>query len=234
MNASDLAPLDPATRGLWRDNAALVQLLGLSPLLAMSTTTVTALALGLCLSITMLAATLCASLLRPLLTPLWRVPVFTVLLAGFVTVIELLLGAYAFPLAQRLGIFLPLLASCSLLLVNAERASITAPASALRQALCSSAGYLLVFALMGLIRELLGTGRLFADMGQLLPFASHWELRWFDTPPFALAGEPAGAFLLLGGLIAVKNLLDLRASQRHPPPPPPPPGSKRVRITGQL
>jgi len=223
------------TRGLWHDNPALVQLLGLSPLLAMSDATVTALALGLCTLLVLMCSNLCTSLLRNRLSPALRLPVFALLIASFTTVLELTMSAYAYPLSQRLGIFLPLIAANSLLFARAERcASKASPSIAVKDAVLMGLGFLFVFIALGMTRELLGTGQLFADLEQLLPFAANWKLSVFGDAPLPLALLPPGALLLLGGFAAFKNVLDQRRARTLPEPELPPPGSKRVRVTGQL
>ena len=219
----------------WKDNPAFIQLLGLTPLLAMSTSAATALALGLCLWLILLISNLSVAVLRPWLALEMRIPTFVLILAALTTGLELLFGAVAFTLQQSLGVYLPLLASSTLLLVHADRAAETRlPLTALRDALSTGFGFLLVFLLLGMLREVLGSGSLFAGLDQLLPFASGWQLQLFASPPFVLAGEPAAALLLLGALVAGKNAFDQRRARKLPPPEPVIPGSKRVRLTGKF
>ncbi|MDR0780233.1 MAG: electron transport complex subunit E [Pseudomonadales bacterium] len=227
----------PASAGLWRNNPALVQLLGLCPLLAVSNATVTALALGLCTLGVLLGSSLGVSLLRGCFTPATRLSAYVLIIAAFTTCADLLLQACAYTLHQRLGIFVPLIVSNCLILGRAESfASKQPPLPALRDALLMGLGFTAVLLTLGMIREVLGTGHLFADMALLLPFAANWQMTWFDTPPFPLALLPPGAFLLLGCLIAFKNRIDQALAPRLPAPTPDsaPTGSKRVRVTGQL
>jgi electron transport complex protein RnfE len=225
----------PPSAGLWRNNPALVQLLGLCPLLAVSNTAVTALALALCTLGVLVGSSLAISLLRGGFAPALRLPAYVLIIACFTTCADLLMQAYSPALHQRLGIFLPLIVSNCIILGRAETfASQQPPLRALGDALLMGLGFGAVLLLLGMLREVLGTGHLFADMALLLPFAAHWPMVWFDTPPFLLAALPPGAFLLLGCLIAFKNLIDQRLAKRRSAPEPVPAGSKRVRVTGQI
>jgi electron transport complex protein RnfE len=229
------SPAEVTSGGLWRNNPALVQLLGLCPLLAVSNSAVTALALGFCTMGVLLGSSLVVSLLRGCFNSALRLPAYVLIIAAFTTCADLLMHAYSQVLYQRLGIFLPLIVSNCIILGRAETfASKQAPLPALRDAFTMGLGFALVLLVLGMIREVLGTGHLFADLGLLFPFAANWQVVWFDTPPFLLALLPPGAFLLLGCLIALKNLIDQRSAQRRPVPEPVPTGSKRVRVTGQI
>ncbi|MDR2212048.1 MAG: electron transport complex subunit RsxE [Pseudomonadales bacterium] len=218
-----------------RDKLALTPLLGLCPLLAVSNSAISALTLGLCTLSVLLGSSFCISLLRNRFTPALRLPAYMLIIASFTSCAEFLLQAYSYALAERLGLFLPLIVSNCLILGHAESfASKTPPLHALRDALGLGLSFILVLLVLGMLREALGSGRLFTNMDLLLPFATNWEFICFNSPPFPLALTPSGAFLLLAFLIAFKNYFDQRPAQHQPAPEPEPAGSKRVRVTGQV
>jgi electron transport complex protein RnfE len=224
---------DIARKGLWHNNPGLVQLLGLCPLLAVSNSVVNALGLGLATLAVLTGSNLLVSLLRHQVLPAIRLPAFVMLIATLTTCTELVMQAYAYELHQALGIFIPLIVTNCVLLGRAEGfASKNSPLAASFDGLMMGGGFLLVLVIIGAIRELLGTGALFANMQQLLPFASGWTLHVFDTQtPFLLAILPPGAFLLLGFLIALKNVIDRKPAAPAATNETAAPGSKRVRVT---
>ncbi len=218
--------------GLWKHNPALVQLLGLCPLLAVSNSAVTALGLGLVTLLVFTASGFTVSLLRRQIVPAIRLPAFVLIIATFTTCAELSMQAYAYSLYQALGIFVPLIVSNSSILWRAEVfASKNPPLVSMFDGLMTGLGFCAVLLTLGLVREALGTGAIFANMEQLLPFAANLELVLFETEtPFLLMLLPPGAFLCLGFLLALKNVID-----RHRPNPAAEavePGSRRVRVTG--
>lgn len=227
---------DLARKDLWHNNPGLVQLLGLCPLLAVSTSVVNALGLGLATLAVLTGSNLLVSLLRHQLVPAIRLPACVMLIATLTTCAELLMQAWAWEMHQALGIFLPLLVANCLLLGRAEGcASGNSPLAATFDGLLMGSGFLLVLVLVGAIRELLGTGALFANMDQLLPFASDWTLQVLDTEtPFLLAILPPGAFLVLGFLLALKNMIETKRTRPAAVPEQVVVGSKRVRVTGQI
>lgn len=225
---------DIALQGLWKDNPALVQLLGLCPLLAVSSSVVNALGLGLATIMVLAGSNLCVSLVRRRVSDAVRLPVFVLIIAAFVTCAELLMQAFAFELHQTLGIFIPLIVTNCAILARAEAfAARHAPLPALFDGLMMGLGFALVLLVLGALRELVGTGRLFADMGLLLPFADDWTLTVVeDYRGFLLAILPPGAFLFLGLLLALRNVVDARLQARRKPVATVEAGARRVRITG--
>jgi electron transport complex protein RnfE len=226
-----------AYEGLWKNNAGLVQLLGLCPLLAVSNSVVNALGLGLATLLVVTGSSLLVSLSRQQLTPAIRLPVFMLLIAALTTCVEMLMQMYTYTLYQSLGIFVPLIVSNCMILGRAESfASSNPPLVAAVDGLVMGAGFLLLFVVMGAIRELLGTGALFADFDTLLPFAANWRVQVFETDsPLLLAVLPPGAFLTLGALVALKNVIDRRfAPLQEVDVHPIVTGSKRVRVTGKI
>jgi len=229
------ASKDIVVSGLWKNNPALVQLLGLCPLLAVSNSVVNALGLGIATTLVLLGSNLTVSLLRNQVIPAIRLPAFVMIIAAFTTCAELLMQAYAYTLYQTLGIFIPLIVTNCIILGRAEGfASKHPPLAAGLDGLMMGAGFTSVLLVLGIVREVLGTGHLFANMELLLPFAAGWELVWFDTSsPFLLAILPPGAFLVLGFLIALKNLIDARMAAPKVASKAAEAVSKRVRVTGQ-
>ncbi|MGB5097680.1 MAG: electron transport complex subunit RsxE [Porticoccaceae bacterium] len=219
--------------GLWRNNPVLVQLLGLSPLLAMSRSLATALGLGLATLAVLVASSVAVALLRNRTPDAVRIPLFLLLIATFTGCIELLLQAYRYPLYQALGIFVPLIAANGALLASADTSSRQSLATAARGGLLTGLGFAGVLIVLGALRELLGQGTLCRQMDLLFgPSAAAWQLQVLpDNYEFPLWVLPPGAFLLTGLLLALKNAIDLRCATPRPPAPVPTPGAKRVRIT---
>src|SRR5690606_10217303 len=160
---------------------------------------------------------------------------FVMIIAAFTTCAELLMQAWAYTLYQTLGIFIPLIVTNCVILGRAEGfASKNAPLAATFDGLMMGLGFTAVLVVLGMLREALGTGRLFANMELLLPFGATWEVEWYSTEsPFLLAILPPGAFLLMGFLIALKNVIDRKLAEPKASAAAEK-GSKRVRVTGQV
>lgn len=223
-----------ASQGLWKNNAALVQLLGLCPLLAVSNSVVNAMGLGLATVLVLSCSNLSVSLIRNRVKDAIRLPAFVMIIAAFTTCAELLMQAFAYPLYQALGIFIPLIVTNCTILGRADAfASRNPPLPSLFDGFIMGLGFALVLLLLGGLRELVGTGQLFANMQLLFPFAENWTLTVIpDYRGFLLAILPPGAFIFLGFLIALKNLIDNRLEARRAAAAEPVlTGSKRVRVT---
>ncbi len=193
-------------QGLLSSNPALLQLLGLCPLLAISNTLVNAIGLGIATLLTVLLTNTLVSLLRPILYYEIRIPVFVIIIAGLVTIIERLMEAWLFDLYQTLGIFVPLIVTNCLILARAEAfAARQRLPAAMLDGLAMGCGFLLALMLLGASRELLGYGTLLADSQLLLgPDSPDLTLRLSPAGyQFLLFSLPPGAFLLLGLLVAV-------------------------------
>lgn len=222
--------------GLWHNNPALVQLLGLCPLLAVTGSVVNALGLSLATTLVLIFSNLFVSLIRNMVPPTVRLPAFVMIIASLVTCVELLMQAYTYELYEILGIFIPLIVTNCAILGRADGfARKNPPLPAMLDGLMMGLGFSAVLLLLGIIRELLGTGALFADM-QLLFGASaeSWKLVFADDyQGFLFAILPPGAFVGMGLIIAVKNIIDERLKQRAKPVNAGAgTGSKRVRVTG--
>ncbi|MBZ2169882.1 MULTISPECIES: electron transport complex subunit E [Marinobacter] len=224
--------------GLWNNNPALVQVLGLCPLLAVTSTVVNAIGLGLATLIVLMGSNLAVSLIRNFVGESVRLPAFVMIIASFVTCTELLMQAFTYELYQILGIFIPLIVTNCAILGRADAfASKTTPGPALLDGLMMGLGFLFVLIVLGGLRELIGQGTLFADMNLLLgPGAADWVIRPFENYPDVLFMVlPPGAFVGLGLLIALKNGIDNRLEERRKAAAPSvAPGSKRVRVTGDV
>lgn len=227
-----------ARNGLWRNNPALVQLLGLCPLLAVSSNVANAMGLALATALVLILSSTLVSAVRNLVPDTIRLPVFVMIIAAAVTVAELVMQALTYELYQILGIFLPLITTNCAILGRADAyASKNSVIPAFVDALMMGLGFGLVLVTLGMARELLATGALFADMHLLFGVEAlrwHWVI-FENYEPFLLAILPPGAFLLTGMLIALKNWLDQKFQERlTPSPQAQPAGSKRVRVTGVI
>lgn len=200
-------------QGLWKNNAALVQLLGLCPLLAVTSSVVNALGLGIATTLVLIGSNCTVSLVRNLVPNEVRIPVFVLVIATFVTIVELLMQAYTYNLYQALGIFIPLIVTNCAIIGRAEAYASKNPLKhSAYDGFIMGMGFLVVLVLLGAMRELLGNGTLFDGMHLLMgDWAHSLKLQIFTTEsPFLLAILPPGAFLGMGLLIALKNLLNNR------------------------
>lgn len=215
MNAPSYASI--ARDGLWSNNPALVQILGLCPLLAVSSTFVNALGLGLATLLTLATTNLIVSLIRRVVRPEVRIPVFVLVIASVVTVIELAMNAYFHELYLILGIFIPLIVTNCNIIGRAEAfASKNDPGRALADGLMMGLGFALVLVVLGGLREIVGQGTLFTQAHLMFGEAAReWTLHLVDDyRGFLLAVLPPGAFICLGLIIAVKNIIDARLQRR--------------------
>ncbi len=207
--------------GLWKNNPGLVQLLGLCPLMGTSNSTVNALGLGIATIIVLACSNAAVSLIRNAVTPAIRLPAFVMIIAALTTCIELLMQAYTYQLYLILGVFIPLITTNCIILGRAESfAAKNNLTSSIYDGFIMGLGFALVLVVIGMVRELLGTGALFANMQLLFgSIAQNWELVIFaDYKGFLMAILPPGAFLVMGMLIAGKNIIDakLQAAASNP------------------
>jgi electron transport complex protein RnfE len=203
--------------GLWTNNPALVQVLGLCPLLAVTSNAVNGLSLGLATALALTASNVSVSLIRGIVRPEVRIPVFVLVIAAIVTVIELTMNAYLHDLYLILGIFIPLIVTNCNLIGRAEAfASKNPPGRAFVDGLSMGVGFLLVLTLLGGMRELIGQGTLFSQAHLMFGEAARdWTLQIIPSyRGFLLAILPPGAFIGLGLIIAMKNIIDARLQRR--------------------
>ena len=229
---------DITLNGLWKNNPALVQLLGLCPLLGVSNSTVNALGLALASAVVLICSNTAVSLVRGVVNTAVRLPAFVMIIAALTTCIELLMQAFTYELYQILGIFIPLITTNCVILGRADGfAAKHDPARAAYDGLMMGLGFGVVLVMIGAARELLGTGAVLANMHLLFgPIANDWQLILVsDYNGFLLAILPPGAFIVLGLLIAGKNRIDEvlaeRAKARQVDAPV---QSRRVRVTGVI
>ncbi|MEN8178196.1 MAG: electron transport complex subunit E [Pseudomonadota bacterium] len=205
------------TGGLWSNNQALVALLGLCPLLAVTNTAINGLGLGLATTAVLTASNGTVSLIRNLVRPEVRLPVFVLVIASFVTAIELSMNAFFHELHKVLGIFIPLIVTNCAIIGRAEAfASKNSLPRSVVDGLSIGIGFTLVLMTLGGMRELVGQGTLF-DQAHLMFGEAARGLTFRlgeDFPGMLVAILPPGAFIGLGLLIAVKNLIDKRLVQK--------------------
>ncbi len=202
--------------GIWRRNTGLIVLLGLCPLLAVSNTVINALGLGLATLMTLMITNFTVSVARPLLRPEVRIPAYVLIIASTVTVVELLMQAWAYDLYRSLGIFIPLIVTNCAIIGRAEAfASRNPPLPALVDGFAVGLGFLITLLMLGAVREIIGFGTVLRQAGLLFPTAGNqWEVTLLPgTDQFLLALLPPGAFIALGLLVAARNWLDASASE---------------------
>ena len=202
--------------GLWNNNQALVALLGLCPLLAVSNTVINSLGLGIATTLTLVLSNGLISSCRHYILPEIRLPLFVLMIAGIVTMIELIMNAWFYELYKILGIFIPLIVTNCAIIGRAEVfASKNRIMPSLLDGLAMGLGFSIVLLLLGGIREVLGIGTLFSQAELLFgESARNWQINVLeDYSGMLLALLPPGAFIALGLLIAVKNALDIRSSE---------------------
>jgi Na+-translocating ferredoxin:NAD+ oxidoreductase subunit E len=203
--------------GLSKQNAGLVQLLGLCPLLAISNTLVNALSLGLATMLVMVTASGAVSGARHFVPHEIRIPVFVLIIASLVTVVDLAMNAFVHPLYLVLGIFIPLITTNCIVLARADAfASKNRPLHSVVDALAMGLGLTMVLVVLGGMRELAGQGTLLSGIELVFgeaarPFVLHVLP---DYQGFLLAILPPGAFIALGLLIAAHNWQKARAERR--------------------
>jgi len=199
--------------GLWTNNPALVQILGLCPLLAVSSTVINALGMGLATTLTLVASNLTVSLIRNQIRPEIRIPIFVLIIAAVVTIIELSMNAWLHDLYLILGIFIPLIVTNCVIIARAEVfASKNTPAASTLDGLMMGLGFTAVLVVLGGLREVIGQGTLFANAHLMFGELGHSMtiILIADYRGFLLAVLPPGAFILLGFIIAIKNVIDAK------------------------
>ena len=205
--------------GMWANNPALVQLLGLCPLLAVSSTVTNALGLGIATLLVLVSSNVSVSLVRNHVPKEVRIPVFVMIIASLVTCVQLLMNAYAYGLYLSLGIFIPLIVTNCIIIGRAEAfASKNEVLPAAQDGFWMGLGMTSVLVVLGAMREVIGNGTLFDGADLLLgDWASILRIQIFQFDnSFLLALLPPGAFIGVGFLIALKNIIDNQAKSRQP------------------
>ncbi|WP_413740480.1 electron transport complex subunit E [Sodalis sp. RH14] len=205
-------------QGLWTNNSALVQLLGLCPLLAVSNTVTNALGLGLATTLVLACTNGWISAFRRWVPAEIRIPVYVMIIAAVVSIVQMLMNAYAFGLYQSLGIFIPLIVTNCIVVGRAEAyASHNPVALSLLDGAAMGLGATCALLVLGAMREVLGNGTLFDGADLLLGnWAKGLRVQVFHLDsPFLLAMLPPGAFIGLGFMLAAKYLIDQRMKARQ-------------------
>lgn len=220
---------ESAWNGLWRQNTGLVQLLGLCPILAVSTSIVNAVSLGLATVLVMAVSNFAVASLRNFIPYEIRIPVFILIIAALTTVVDLAFNAYFHDLYLVLGIFIPLIVTNCIVLARVEAfAAKNDPVASTVDGVMMGLGLVCVLAVLGGLRELVGNGTLFSGIEMLVPSLSPISILGEDYPGFLIGILPPGAFFTLGCLIALSNWMRTRAAQRKhvmPRPASPAPGA---------
>lgn len=182
--------------GIIKDNPIFVQLIGMCSVLAVSNTVINSFAMGLSVTAVLIASNLVISALRNIIPSKIRIPAFIVVIATFVTIIEMFMQAYAPPIYEALGIFLPLIVVNCAILARAEAFAYKNPIlPSILDGLGTGIGYTLGISALGVVRELFGAGTLLGMA--VLPEA---------FKPIGLFAMPPGSFIVLGVLIALFNV----------------------------
>jgi electron transport complex protein RnfE len=209
---------DIVVQGLWKNNSALVQLLGLCPLLAVTSTATNALGLGLATTLVLVLTNSAVSALRRWVPAEIRIPIYVMIIASVVSTVQMLINAYAYGLYQSLGIFIPLIVTNCIVIGRAEAfaAKSSVPLAAL-DGFAIGMGATSAMFVLGSLREIIGNGTLFDGADALLgSWAKVLRVEVFHTDtPFLLAMLPPGAFIGLGLMLAVKYLIDEKMKARR-------------------
>ena len=207
--------------GLWKQNPGVVQLLGLCPTLAVTTTAVNGISLGIATALVMAASNGSVSPVRRFIPSEIRVPVFILVIAALVTVIDLSINAFAHPLHKVLGIFIPLIVVNCIVLARVESfAAKNAPLPSMLDGFMMGIGLTLVLGLLGAMRELIGKGTILSGLDLVFNNVPKALYTMPDYHGFLLAVLPPGAFLGLGILIAARNWIEIRKTAKTNTPMP--------------
>lgn len=205
-------------QGLWKNNPSLVQVLGLCPTLAVSSTFTNALGLGLATLVVLVSSNLAISLVRNLAPKDIRIPIYVMIIAALVTSVQLLMNAYTYGLYQSLGIFIALIVTNCIIIGRAEAyASKNPPLLAAVDGFMMGLGFTLVLLVLGGLREIIGMGTLFDGADLLLgEWAKSLRIELFHADASLLiAILPPGGFIGLGLLIAAKNVINDRLGRKQ-------------------
>ncbi|MFO8061618.1 MAG: electron transport complex subunit E [bacterium] len=192
-------------KGIWDNNPVLILLLGFCPVLAVSTTVIDALGMGISTTFVLLGANIVISLIRGFVPKKMRIPVFIIVIATFVTIVDLVLYGFFFELHKSLGLFIPLIVVNCIVLGRAEAfASKNSLLDSIVDALGMGVGFILAIVVLAAIREMLGNGTV---MGFTL-FPQSYQ-------PVIVAILPPGAFITLGFMLAGMNRISIGRAQRE-------------------
>lgn len=202
--------------GIWDNNVVFSQMLALCPLLAVTGTATNGLGMGLASLVVMVLSGLMISLLRSLITQEIRIPVFVLIIATIVTIVDMSMNAWLHDLHKVLGLFVPLIVTNCAILGRAESFAFKNPITpSLFDGLMMGLGFTFALVLLGAVREIIGSGTLFVNAPLLL--GDHFSFMEMTLIPdyrgFLLMALPPGGFLALGFLLAAKRVIDQRIQQ---------------------
>ena len=192
-------------KGFWKENPILVMVLGMCPTLAVTTSAVNGLTMGLAVVFVLTCSSIIISLVRTIVPSQVRIPVFIVIIATFVTMVDLFLKAYLLPLSKALGPFIPLIVVNCIILGRAEAfASKNKVGLSIIDAVGVSLGFTVTLIILGGVREILGMRSFFG-----VPILGEGFVPW------VIMILPPGAFITLGFMLGAKNLIDRRMADRN-------------------
>lgn len=207
-----------AIDGLWKNNPALVQVLGLCPMLAVTGTLINGWVMGFATTMVLVGSNVTISMVRNIIPREIRIPIFVILIASFVTNVQLLMNAFVYDVYIILGIFIPLIVTNCIIIGRAEAfASRHGIMASFVDAMMQGIGFSAVLMVLGGMREIISQGTLFAGAENVFgEWAKVLKITLFHTDNhFLFAMLPPGAFIGLGLLIALKNYLDQRQLEKE-------------------
>jgi electron transport complex protein RnfE len=225
---SDISYREISLNGLWKNNPAIVQLLGLCPLLAVTGSVINALGMGIATMLVLTVSNTCVSMIRSFASDAIRLPAFVMIIAAAVTCIELLMQAFAYALITT---------NCVILGRADAFACKNKVLPSMYDGFIMGAGFAVILMLLGAIREVVGTGAIFANMDLLFgEGAKSWKIVLVDDYTAVLVAIlPPGAFIFTGMIIALKNIIDTGIKNREAAKTEKAaPTSRRVRVTGNI
>ena len=191
--------------GIIKENPTFVLMLGMCPTLAVTSSATNGLGMGLATMVVLIMSNLLISLLRKVIPDSVRVPIYIIIIASFVTIVELLMHAYVTSLYDSLGIYIPLIVVNCIILGRAESfASKSGPILSIFDGIGIGIGFTIGLTLIGIVRELIGAGTIFGK--QIMPDAYE---------PIMIFTAAPGAFFVLALLCALQNKLKLKGANRH-------------------
>jgi len=204
--------LNDLTKGIFRENPVFILVLGICPILAVTTSLMNGLGMGIAATFVLMCSNVLISLLKDLIPPKVRIPCYIVVIASFTTIIEKIIEAYVPTLHSSLGIFIPLIAVNCIIFARAEAfASRNDVVRSWLDGAGMGLGFTVALAIIGAIREILGTGRILA-MGDHAGYAVLFEA--YQQAPMLIAILAPGAFITLGLLLATLNFIRLKRPVR--------------------
>jgi electron transport complex protein RnfE len=206
---------DIARNSLWKQNPILGQVLGLCPTLAITTTFINSFSLGLATTLVMAMSNFAVSALRSFIPFEVRIPVFILIIAALVTVVDLAMNAWLHDLYLVLGIFIPLIVTNCIVLARVEAFAAKNPiGTSTWDGAMMGIGLTAVLSVLGIVREFFGQGTVLGGIEMIVSGAKALQVLPEDYPGFLVAILPPGAFFVLGLMIAARNWIDARANER--------------------